>query len=65
MGQKYGVDFLYRDFRPLFQAGQAFAREHGDDVLHLGKVVLIELLGSLGGALYRVFACHVAHPFGG
>ena len=27
MGQKYGVDFLYRDFRPLFQAGQAFARE--------------------------------------
>ena len=29
MGQKYGVDFLYRDFRPLFQAGQAFAREHG------------------------------------
>ena len=43
----------------------ALAGEHGDDVLHLGKVVLIELLGSLGGALYRVFACHIAHPFGG
>ena len=28
-GAKYGVDFLYRDFRPLFQAGQEFAREHG------------------------------------
>ena len=26
---KYGVRFLYRDFRPLFQEGQAFAREHG------------------------------------
>ena len=29
MGEKYGVDFLYRDFRPLFQEGQAFARAHG------------------------------------
>ena len=29
MGEQYGVEFLYRDFRPLFQAGQAFAREHG------------------------------------
>ena len=29
MGEKYGVEFLYRDFRPLFQAGQEFAREHG------------------------------------
>ena len=24
----YGVEFLYRDFRPLFKAGQEFAREH-------------------------------------
>ena len=29
MGEKYGVEFLYRDFRPLFQAGQNFARSHG------------------------------------
>ena len=29
MGEKYGVRFLYRDFRPLFQAGQNFARAHG------------------------------------
>ena len=29
MGEKYGVEFLYRDFRPLFQAGQEYAREHG------------------------------------
>ena len=29
MGERYGVEFLYRDFRPLFQAGQEFAREHG------------------------------------
>ena len=29
MGEKYGVEFLYRDFRPLFQAGQEFARAHG------------------------------------
>lgn len=29
MGEKYGVEFLYRDFRPLFQAGQDYAREHG------------------------------------
>lgn len=27
--QTHGVEFLYRDFRPLFQAGQDFAREHG------------------------------------
>ena len=26
---EYGVDFLYRDFRPYFRAGQEFAREHG------------------------------------
>jgi predicted adenine nucleotide alpha hydrolase (AANH) superfamily ATPase len=26
---EYGVDFLYRDFRPYFRAGQDFAREHG------------------------------------
>ncbi len=25
---KYGVEFLYRDFRPYFKDGQAFAREH-------------------------------------
>ena len=24
----YGVEFLYRDFREVFKAGQAFAREH-------------------------------------
>ena len=29
MGEKYGVDFLYRDFRPLFRTGQDYAREHG------------------------------------
>ena len=26
---EYGVQFLYRDFRPYFRDGQAFAREHG------------------------------------
>lgn len=26
--QQHGVEFLYRDFRPLFRDGQAFAREH-------------------------------------
>ena len=26
---EYGVQFLYRDFRPYFRAGQDFAREHG------------------------------------
>ncbi len=26
---EYGVTFDYRDFRPYFQAGQEFAREHG------------------------------------
>ena len=26
--EEYGVDFLYRDFRPYFRAGQDFAREH-------------------------------------
>ncbi len=25
---EYGVQFLYRDFRPCFKAGQEFAREH-------------------------------------
>ena len=25
---EYGVEFLYRDFRPCFKAGQEFAREH-------------------------------------
>ncbi|GHV90218.1 hypothetical protein AGMMS50268_07210 [Spirochaetia bacterium] len=29
LGQNYGVKFLYRDFRPLFRAGQARARELG------------------------------------
>ena len=29
MGERYGVAFLYRDFRPLFQEGQQFARDHG------------------------------------
>lgn len=29
MAEQYGVSFLYRDFRPLFRAGQDFAREHG------------------------------------
>lgn len=29
MGKQYGVEFLYRDFRPLFREGQEFAREHG------------------------------------
>ena len=29
MGGEYGVEFLYRDFRPYFRAGQEFAREHG------------------------------------
>ena len=29
MGKKYGVAFLYRDFRPGFRAGQAEARELG------------------------------------
>ncbi len=28
-GAEYGVPFLYRDFRPYFREGQAFAREHG------------------------------------
>ena len=27
--KEYGVDFLYRDFRPYFRDGQNFAREHG------------------------------------
>ena len=27
--QQYGVEFLYRDFRPLFRQGQDFARENG------------------------------------
>ena len=26
---EYGVNFLYRDFRPYFKDGQNFAREHG------------------------------------
>ena len=25
---EYGVEFLYRDFRPYFKDGQTFAREH-------------------------------------
>jgi predicted adenine nucleotide alpha hydrolase (AANH) superfamily ATPase len=29
LGDTYGVKFLYRDFRPLFRAGQAKARELG------------------------------------
>lgn len=27
--ETYGVEFLYRDFREVFKAGQAFAREQG------------------------------------
>lgn len=27
--KEYGVEFLYRDFRPYFREGQTFAREHG------------------------------------
>ena len=27
--ETFGVEFLYRDFRPLFKEGQEFAREHG------------------------------------
>ena len=26
--KEFGVEFLYRDFRPYFKAGQQFAREH-------------------------------------
>ena len=26
--EEYGVEFLYRDFREVFKAGQAYAREH-------------------------------------
>ena len=26
---QFGVQFLYRDFRPYFKDGQNFAREHG------------------------------------
>ncbi len=26
--KEFGVEFLYRDFRPYFKAGQEFAREH-------------------------------------
>ena len=26
--KEYGVEFLYRDFRPYFKDGQTFAREH-------------------------------------
>ena len=29
MAQKYGIEFLYRDFRPGFREGQAEARERG------------------------------------
>ena len=29
MGKQYGVEFLYRDFRPGFRSGQAKARELG------------------------------------
>ena len=29
IGGEYGVEFLYRDFRPLFREGQQFARDHG------------------------------------
>ena len=29
MARQYGVEFLYRDFRPGFHAGQAKARELG------------------------------------
>ena len=26
--EEYGIEFLYRDFRPYFKAGQEYAREH-------------------------------------
>jgi len=29
MAQKYGIEFLYRDFRPGFREGQVTARELG------------------------------------
>jgi predicted adenine nucleotide alpha hydrolase (AANH) superfamily ATPase len=29
VGKKYGINFLYRDFRPLFREGQAQARDRG------------------------------------
>lgn len=29
LAERYGVEFLYRDFRPGFREGQAKAREHG------------------------------------
>ena len=29
MGEKYGVTFVYRDFRPLFRDGQQRARDVG------------------------------------
>jgi predicted adenine nucleotide alpha hydrolase (AANH) superfamily ATPase len=29
VGEKYGIDYLYRDFRPLFRAGQSEARSRG------------------------------------
>ena len=29
MAEKYGIEFLYRDFRPGFREGQAEARELG------------------------------------
>ena len=27
--EQYGVEFLYRDFRPYFRDGQTYARDHG------------------------------------
>ena len=27
--REFGVQFLYRDFRPYFKEGQNYAREHG------------------------------------
>ena len=41
MARKYGVEFLYRDFRPGFRAGQAKAREMG---LYLQKILRLHLL---------------------
>ena len=29
MALKYGIDFLYRDFRPFFRQGQSIARSRG------------------------------------
>ena len=47
MGERYGVAFLYRDFRPLFQEGQQFARDHG-----LLYAEVLRLYFQRGGPVY-------------